>query len=79
MKPETEPSSKPGKKRPPRSSKTNSYVIRDQNLKIENEQVQRIKCQLRKEIATKLEKSVKVSNVSEFLRKKLLKKSKNKN
>ena len=74
-----ESSSKPGKRKHPRPRKINSYVIRDQELKIEeSKQAQRKIVNWKTRQQQKLGRNIEVLNVSEFLRKKFLKKSKNK-
>ena len=63
----------------PKPGKINSYVLRDQELKIEdNEQAQRKIINWKRRQQQKLKRNTKVLSVSELLRKKFLKKSKNK-
>ena len=57
----------------------NPYVLCDQEPKIEGSKRAQIKnCQPENEAAAKPKRNTKVLNVSDFLRKKVLKKSKNK-
>ena len=73
---ETEPSYKPSKRKLPRPKKTNSYVIRDQTMKIEETKWAQRKTTNRKR--RQQQKLGRVLTVNEFLQKKFFKKPKSK-